>query len=58
MTVEQATASVVLKNGAITVNSDDFTLRTHTVRLRVHIDTNIIATEALIIDVEFVSPPP
>ena len=58
MTTEQAAASVIIENGIITVNTDDYTLNTHTVRLRVYIDTYVIATEPLIVDVEFVSPPP
>ena len=58
MAPEKATASVILENGVIIVNSNDFTLDTHTVRLYVAIDTPIIETEAMIVDVEFTSPPP
>ena len=55
---EQATASVIFENNIITVNTDDYSLNTHTVRLRIYINTSVIATEPLIVDVEFVSPPP
>ena len=45
MTSNDATlAAVAFDNGVIKINTSDFTLATHTLRLFVSIDTAIVAT--------------
>jgi len=56
--IDSAPAAVVLENGAFTINSNDYTLDTHTLRIYVVIDTPIIATDPLLFDIEFTKPPP
>ena len=55
---EATKAAVVFDNGNFKIDSDDYSLNTHTLRYFVSIDTAIIATDPLIFDITFTKPPP
>ena len=55
---DAAPAAVVFENASFTIDSNDYTLDTHTLRFVVAIDTSIIATESFIFDITFTKPPP
>lgn len=48
--------AVNFDNGTVKINSDDFTLNTHTLRLFVSVVTDIIVTEPMIFDITFKNP--